>query len=339
MRDKPQVSAIVVSWNAKEHLARCLEHLAQQAPHELIVVENGSTDGSSELLSARSDLTVIDLENPGFGAANNAGARLAKGDYLLLVNSDCELQEDALRILAQVLDENPRVGIVAPLLRRPTGRLQRSAARGAGAARGARPPAARSPRGGGGEPSLLTELLKKTMLHRIVKYYTYGSWSYDEDRTVDWVSGACMMGRRELFKHVGGFDERFFMFMEDLDLFKRVRDAGYDVQFTTQTSAIHYGGASQSAVTTGMLLESERSVRLYFHKHHGPRAVTAIRVLSMIEAVVRSCFWMPALVAPRMRRHALSRLKAYPHLARGNLNPVVDDSCVVGRQRPSRIRS
>jgi GT2 family glycosyltransferase len=307
-----------VSWNAKEHLARCLEHLAQQAPHELIVVENGSTDGSSELLSARSDLTVIDLENPGFGAANNAGARLAKGDYLLLVNSDCELQEDALRILAQVLDENPRVGIVAPLLRRPTGRLQRSAGR---------------------EPSLLTELLKKTMLHRIVKYYTYGSWSYDEDRTVDWVSGACMMVRRELFKHVGGFDERFFMFMEDLDLCKRVRDAGYDVQFTTQTSAIHYGGASQSAVTTGMLLESERSVRLYFHKHHGPRAVTAIRVLSMIEAVVRSCFWMPALVAPRMRRHALSRLKAYPHLARGNLNPVVDDSCVVGRQRPSRIRS
>jgi N-acetylglucosaminyl-diphospho-decaprenol L-rhamnosyltransferase len=318
MRDKPRVSSIVVSWNAKEHLARCLEHLAQQAPHELIVVENGSTDGSSELLSARSDLTVIDLENPGFGAANNAGARLAKGDYLLLVNSDCELQEDALRILAQVLDENPRAGIVAPLLRHPTGRLQRSAGR---------------------EPSLLTELLKKTMLHRIVKYYTYGSWSYDEDRTVDWVSGACMMVRRELFKHVGGFDERFFMFMEDLDLCKRVRDAGYDVQFTTQASAIHHGGASQSAVTTGMLLESERSVRLYFHKHHGPRAVRAIRVLSMIEAVVRSCFWLPALVAPRIRRHALSRLKAYPHLARGNLNPVADDSCVVGRQRPSRIRS
>ena len=146
------------------------------------------------------------------------------------------------------------------------------------------------------------------------------------------------MVRREVFKHVDGFDERFFMFMEDLDLCKRVRDAGYDVQLTTQASAIHHGGASQSAVTTAMLLESERSVRLYFHKHHGPRGLRAIRVLSMVEAVVRSCFWLPALVVPRRRRYALSRLKAYPHLACGNLNPVVDDSCVVGRHKPCRIQ-
>ncbi|MGH2905078.1 MAG: glycosyltransferase family 2 protein [Solirubrobacteraceae bacterium] len=296
--DKLSVTAIVVSWNAKEHLVRCLEHLARQAPHELVVVDNGSTDGSREMLSDHRDMNLVNLENPGFGAANNVGARLSRGRYLLLVNSDCELQDDALRILAQVLAVNPRVGIVGPLLRQPNGRIQRSAGRA---------------------PNLVTEALNKTMLHRVIRYYTYGSWNHTDDRGVDWVCGACMMIRREVFENVGGFDERFFMFMEDVDLCKRVRDAGYEVRFTAQAAAVHHGGGSQAAVKTAMLLESERSVRMYFGKHHPRCTVRTVRLLSMIEAVIRSCFWIPALVVPHLRGEALARLRAYPHFIKKTL--------------------
>jgi N-acetylglucosaminyl-diphospho-decaprenol L-rhamnosyltransferase len=202
----PRVSVIVVSWNAREHLIACLDRLAVQEPHELIVLDNGSTDGSLELLRERGDLQLIQLENPGFGAANNVGAKHARGTYLLLLNSDCELDDGALATLADFLDSDPRAGIVGPMLRFPDGRLQRSMGRG---------------------PSLLTELLQKTMLHRIFSYGSYSPRTYYADRTPDWVTAACMLVRSEVFAAVGGFDEHFFMLMEDLDLCKRVRDAGF----------------------------------------------------------------------------------------------------------------
>jgi N-acetylglucosaminyl-diphospho-decaprenol L-rhamnosyltransferase len=295
----PRVSVIVVSWNAREHLLACLDRLAGQEPHELIVVDNGSTDGTVELLSARDDLRLLQLENPGFGAANNAGARLARGTYLLLLNSDCELDEGALATLAEHLDRHPRVGIVGPMLRFPDGRLQRSMGRG---------------------PSLLTELLQKTMLHRILPYGSYSPGSYRVDRAADWVTAACMMVRSDAFAAVGGFDERFFMLMEDLDLCRRVRDAGYEIDYTPRAGATHHLGGSRGAVHPAMVIEGERSARLYFAKHHGPRSVKALRVLSVLEAALRSAVTLPTLANPDTRASARARLHAYRSLAKRDLS-------------------
>jgi N-acetylglucosaminyl-diphospho-decaprenol L-rhamnosyltransferase len=306
----PRVSVIVVSWNAREHLIACLDRLAVQEPHELIVLDNGSTDGSLELLRERGDLQLIQLENPGFGAANNVGAKHARGTYLLLLNSDCELDDGALATLADFLDSDPRAGIVGPMLRFPDGRLQRSMGRG---------------------PSLLTELLQKTMLHRIFSYGSYSPRTYYADRTPDWVTAACMLVRSEVFAAVGGFDEHFFMLMEDLDLCKRVRDAGFAVHYTPRAGAVHHLGGSRGKVSRRMVIEGERSARRYFHKHHGPHAVKALRLLSVLEAAVRrrglasmgshTAVWLPMLASPRRRASALEHLRAYPSLLKRNLDP------------------
>ena len=307
---EPLVSVIIVSWNARAHLCRCLEHLEQQMPHELIVVDNGSTDGSREMLRERPDLQLIELDNPGFGAANNAAAKLAGGEYLLLLNSDCELDRNAMQLLADELRDDPRVGIVGPLLRFPNGRLQPSMGRA---------------------PTLLTEMLQKTMLHRLINYYTYSPRSYVSDRDADWVTGACMMVRRKLYEELGGFDEQFFMYMEDLDLCDRARAAGYAIRFTPRASAVHHLHGSHADVGTRMLLEREWSSRRYFLKHHGKSGMRALRALSVVEAVARSLVWLPALLVPKLRDQARYRLKAYPRLAWGNL-----DACL---HKSSRTRA
>jgi N-acetylglucosaminyl-diphospho-decaprenol L-rhamnosyltransferase len=295
----PRVSVIVVSWNAREHLAACLDRLSHQEPHELIVVDNGSTDGGLDMLRARDDLRLIELENPGFGAANNVGAEHASGRYLLLLNSDCELRAGTLDMLADYLDRDPQVAVVGPMLRFPDGRLQRSMGRA---------------------PSLLTELLNKTMLHRIFPYWTYSPGTYYSERDADWVTAACMLVRRDAFAAVEGFDEHFFMFMEDLDLCKRVRDAGYRVRYTPAAEAVHHLGGSRGTVHHSMVLEGERSVRRYFRKHHTPRAMKALRLLSALEAALRSAAWLPMLMRPSQRAAARERLRAYPSLAKRDLN-------------------
>lgn len=296
----PRVSVIVVSWNAREHLLACLDRLARQEPHELIVVDNGSSDGSLEMLRARDDLLLIELPNPGFGAANNVGAQHAGGRYLLLLNSDCELDDGALSVLADCLERNPQAGIVGPMLRFPDGRLQRSMGRA---------------------PSLFTELLQKTMLHRLFPYWTYSPRAYRSDRRADWVTAACMLVRSDAFAAVAGFDEQFFMLMEDLDLCKRVREAGYEIRYAAGARAVHHLGVSRGTVNQLMVREGERSARRYFHKHHGRRAEQALRVLSKFEAVIRSAVWLPMLASPSRRAQALEHLRAYPALARRDLGP------------------
>ncbi len=294
----PRVSVIVVSWNDREHLIACLDRLAKQEPHELIVADNGSTDGSLEALRAREHLLLIELENPGFGAANNVCARHAHGSYLLLLNSDCELDDGALSTLADYLDRDPRVGVLGPTLRFPDGRLQRSMGRA---------------------PSLLTELLQKTLLHRIFSYGSYSPRTYHADRTADWVTAACMLVRSDAFATVGGFDERFFMMMEDLDLCKRIREAGFEVRYTALASAVHHLGSSRKKVNRWMVLESERSLRRYFRKHHGERTVRAVRVLSALGAAIRSAAWLALLASPNHRTSALEHLRAYPSLLKRDL--------------------
>lgn len=311
----PRVSVIVVSWNARAHLIRCLEHLQRQAPHELIVVDNGSTDGSRELLCEQPELLLLELDNPGFGVANNVAAKRAGGEYLLLLNSDCELDANAIQTMTEELDRDPRVGIVGPLLRFPDGRLQRSMGRA---------------------PTLLTETLQKTMLHRLINYYTYSPRSYTSERNADWVTGACMMIRRSLYEELDGFDEQFFMYMEDLDLCDRARAAGFEVRFTPRASAVHQLHGSHADVSTRMLLEREWSGRRYFLKHHGESGMRALRVLSVIEAAARSIVWLPALLTPKCRSQALYRLRAYPHLAWGDLDGYLHKLPATGAQPSAR---
>jgi GT2 family glycosyltransferase len=293
----PRVTVIVVAFDGREYVERCLASLAGQEPHELIVVDNGSTDGTREFLERRLGAALLKLNNPGFGAANNFAARRARGRYLLFLNSDCELAPGAIATLATTLDRYPSIWAAAPRLHTANGGFQRSAGR---------------------RPTLFTELLNKTMAHRILPFFTYGRWRFTGDRTVDWVTGACMLMRASAFARIGGFDERFFMFMEDLDLCARVRASGGQIRFTDTAAAVHHGGASSTDldVRARMLAEGERASRLYFAKHHGPRAALAVRWMTLVTAGARWILWLALLAVPRYQDRALARIRAYPVVIR-----------------------
>jgi len=295
-RPDPRVTVIVVTFNARAYVERCLASLRGQEAHELIVVDNGSSDGTREMLERRFGERLLKLDNPGFGAANNAAARRARGRYLLLLNSDCELGPDAIRALADHLDESPSTWLVAPRLHCADGAAQRSVGR---------------------TPTLTTELLNKSMLHRCLPVFTYGRWGFTGEREVDWATGACAMVRACAFRAVGGFDEGFFMFMEDLDLCARLRAAGGRLWFTDTVRALHHGGASsrEVPVKARMLVEGERASRRYFRKHHGERATIAIRVMTVLATALRCLVWLPGLALPRYRPSAVARLLAYPRVA------------------------
>jgi N-acetylglucosaminyl-diphospho-decaprenol L-rhamnosyltransferase len=293
----PRVSVVIVVWNGLDYVKRCLASLASQEPHELIVVDNGSTDGTRELLEKQVGSALIKLDNPGFGAANNAAAKRARGGYLLFLNSDCELGPDAIGTLATILDRSPGAWLAAPRLRSPDGRIQRSVGRA---------------------PTLFTEFLNKSMLHRVLPLFTYGRWNFTGDRPVDWATGACMMVRADSFKQIGGFDEGFFMFMEDVDLCVRLRAAGGELRFTDAAWGVHHGGASSNDVTVKarMLIESERASRRYFRKHHGEAAVACVRTMTALTATARFLLGLVGAVIPSYRRMGLARVRAYPLVIR-----------------------
>jgi GT2 family glycosyltransferase len=227
------VSVIIVSWNTRELLRRCLasvcDHLSDVA-HEVIVVDNESLDGSREMVT--SEFPAVRLvendENRGFGAANNQAMRLAQGRWLLLLNSDTYLVDDSVARLFQRVDAERDIGVAQCQLVFPDGRVQYSTHR---------------------FPSLpLTVFeglgLYKLFPRRAPDLLLRGYWEHDSEKDVDWVIGAFMLVRREVFEETGGFDEGLFMYGEDREWCFRIRERGWRIRYYPWASIIHVGHAS-----------------------------------------------------------------------------------------------
>jgi len=254
----PEVSIIVPSWNTRDLLSECLRSIAQTSTDldcETLVIDNASTDGSDTLVRERfPQVRVIrNVENAGFARAANRGAAASTGRYLLLLNSDAWLQPGALRALLTLATEQPRCGIVGAQLRNADGSFQASHA---------------------SFPTLAQEFLMLSGLGRAL----YGPWypSHGPDagraRRVDYVGGACLLARRAAFDDVGGLDEGFFMYAEEIDLCLRLRQAGWEVWYQPAAQVIHVGHASSRHRRTEREGDLYRSRVRFFRKHHGPRA-------------------------------------------------------------------
>ena len=291
------VSVIIVNWNGAHLLRECLQPLCAEGSDrlQLIVVDNGSADGSVDLL--RSEFPEVTLianpDNRGFAVANNQGIRAATGHYALLLNNDTVPDPRAITALAEFLDEHPRAAVAGPTLVNADGSPQDSCGPG---------------------PNLVTELLGKSMLHRLLPGRR--SWAPTEDRKVDWVTGAALCIRREVALELGGLDEQMFMFYEDLDLCARVREAGHEVWFVATPPIVHLGGATRRTVEARSLVDSYRSTDRYFRVHGPAWRRKLIRLLTLPEMLGRALLWSVLLVFPRQRSLAKSRLDAYRQICR-----------------------
>ncbi len=253
------ISVLVVNHDGREHLRRCLERLAAQEDTyvEVIVVDNASTDGSALMVrEAFPACRLIALDhNVGFGAANNVAAEAARGDRLLLLNSDAWLEDGALPRLAAALDADPRLALAAPELRYPDGRRQFAWAPETGVF-------------GEAVQKLRNRFEARPWAHRLPPRWLRPLTG------PGWFSAACVLVRRRAFEEVGGFDERFFLYFEDVDLCRRLRQAGWKLGAVPGAVATHVKGGSRPEGRGEV--EYRRAQLAYYEKH---RPVWEVRYL------------------------------------------------------------
>ena len=230
------VSVVIVSYESRPLLERCLAALAADAGRtastEVIVVDQDSQDGTAAWLAAeRPEVRLVALpENVGFGAGNNRGAEVATGRWLLLLNSDAFVRPGAIDELVRFAEARPSAGVVGPRLLWPDGRLQRSCRRFPTVSR------------------LATEYLylrKLAPRSRALNGFYCGDFDHATARRVDWLTGACLLVRRDLFEQLGGFDEAFFLYSEEVDLLYRAAQLGAETWFDPAAEVVHVWGGTR----------------------------------------------------------------------------------------------
>jgi GT2 family glycosyltransferase len=255
----PDVTVVVVTWNALPWVERCLESVAGR---DVIVVDNGSTDGTVAFVRDRyPGVRVIEQENRGMGGGNNSGMRAATGRYFFLLNSDAWVVGEGLDNLVAFADAHPDAAVVGPRLLNQDGTLQRSVR---------------------AEPTLWRVATEYLFIRRLAPRTNLlnplyvGGFDHRSVRESDWLSGAALLVRREAADEVGLFDEDFFLFGEEVDWMTRFRRAGWKVYFDPEAEVVHVGGASHGG---RMYVENLRGHLRWFDKHKGPNAAEHARRL------------------------------------------------------------
>jgi len=255
-RESSGLDIIIVSFNCRDVLAGCLRSLVSAPPlrpHRLVVVDNGSTDGTvAYLRTHHPDVRVIEPGgNIGFAAANNIAIRATTGDLVLLLNPDTVVTPGALDRLCQALESSAKAGVAGPRIVDGTGRAELSFGR---------------------MLSPLSELRQKLL---VVGNDRGTGWATRlVDRMTrrrghpDWVSGACLLIRRQVLEQAGLLDERYFMYAEDVDLCAAVRGKGHDVLFVPEAEIIHLRGRSRDAAPAATRHAYRRSHVAFYEKHH-----------------------------------------------------------------------
>jgi N-acetylglucosaminyl-diphospho-decaprenol L-rhamnosyltransferase len=286
------LAAVVVTYNS----AHVIEGLLDSMPGALgglratvIVVDNGSTDGTPGLVAARSDCRLIKDTNRGYAAGINVGIRQA-GDVpaVLVLNPDVRMGPGSIPPLLAAL-QIPGTGITAPQIRTCEGGLEYSLRR---------------------EPTILRGIgLNRTGLAVFSEYVTPGS-AYARGRTADWALGAVLMMSRECLASVGEWDESFFLYSEETDYCLQARDLGLATRYVPESVAVHIGGQSGQSNTTHAMQAVNR-VRLYRRRHRAPASLVylAVNALSELSWALRgnsrSWFAVKALLRPRLRPQEL----------------------------------
>jgi GT2 family glycosyltransferase len=297
------LSIVIVSWNTWHLLQPCLKALqkacgAVSGRCETIVVDNASADSTVERLQREFPwvIAVANGTNRGFAAATNQGILASAGTYVLLLNPDTEVDRMALAQLIEHLDAHPDVGAAGPRVVGVRGDLQESCFP---------------------LPTLTREGWRLLHLDRLwpLARYRLQAWIERGPRRVEALQGCCLLVRRSVFGQIGVLDEQFFIYTEEVDLCRRMQDAGWRLCWLPGATIVHYGGESTRQVARQMFLQLYRSKVQYFRKHAGNAGAWAYKGMLVAAAVPRIA--VPALLLalqPRRRRGLQAMIGNYSAL-------------------------
>lgn len=272
-----KLSIVIICWNDSRVIEDCLRSIFEsvhEIDYEVIVSDNGSTDGSVERIRAQFPAVRL-LENRanlGFARGNNVGIRAALGEYILILNPDTIIHDASLDRWIEFADRHPDVGGFGCKVLNTDGSFQNS-----------------------GRPfptpwrMLIAALYLQPLGYLSSKFVSdsYRGWHGDVEREVDWHSGCCVMFRGALLKSLGGFDERFFYQFEEVDLCYRVWKAGYPIRFTPEATITHLGGQSVGRFPVRFAIETCRNGYRYYYKHFGKKGAKRFRNVLLIHYGVR----------------------------------------------------
>ncbi len=281
------LSIIIISFNTEKLTRECVNSVFKNTKgitFEIIVIDNASHDGSVLTLKKFEQKypnvkIILNNENTGFGLANNQGIKVARGRYVLLLNSDTLVLDNVLGEMVSWMDKNPKVGISSSALKFKNGSIQGT---------------------GGYFPTLLRVLTWMSFIDDIPGFTNilksfhpmHGLSPFDKNvdffkkkKQMDWLTGAFFLIRREVLTKVGGFDKDYFMYVEEVDLCYRAKKAGWQIWYLPKWSIIHYGGASSTAEFP--LINEVKGLKTFYKKHMQSWKYNALRVLLKLGALLR----------------------------------------------------
>ena len=270
------LSVIIVNYNTADELRACIQSVKKQTAgisYEIIVVDNNSHDHSKSML--KNEFATVECHflqfNSGFSYANNYAMERSESEFILLLNPDTFLIENSLKVMVDFMRSNPAVGAIGPVVEDPNGNLQLSMSR---------------------FPDLKLQLLDALYLQGALKRYALtedqrGSIASKIPFEVDWVSGGCIMLRKAIYNEIGGLDEQFHLFSEDVDWCLRIKEGGWNIYCLPNTKVIHIGGASISKNYFTLVSNRFRSRLIYARKHFNKLEFFAVRIITLLGLSLR----------------------------------------------------
>lgn len=276
------LSIIITSFNTKDLLTTCIKSIfkfTKNINFEVIVVDNNSTDGSAEAAKALGSVIIKNKENLGFATANNQGFKISRGKYILFLNSDTEINDNVLGEMISWMKDNTTVGVSSSALRNKDGSMQAT---------------------GGYFPTLprvfswmtiqdlpfVDNIIKPFHPYHAKSFFSKGDSFYRSKKELDWVTGAFLLCRREALEKIKGWDETFFMYVEEVDLCFRVKQMGYSIWYLPKWNITHLGGAS-SKTSEFSLISEYKGVIKFYAKHYPSWQLPILRLILKIGALGR----------------------------------------------------
>lgn len=292
--DRVDVSIIIVTWNAARFIQNCLTSIFDEAVDvsvEVLVIDNASEDGTPDIIEKNFPQVVLlrSEKNLGFARANNKAAGISQGRHILFLNPDTMILSNALSRLVCILDGNSDAGAAGCKLLDFEGRLQRTCAR-----------AFPTPWNQFAEIALLSKLFPRS---KFFTGYEMGYWDHAGRAIVECLSGACFLIKNDVFRQISGFDESYFMYAEDIDLFYKLKERGFKVVYDGGSTVLHYAGGSSEKVgqvAFAAVMQHEANYRFMLNRYGRSEAIrykvttwigSALRLSIILNMILATSIW------------------------------------------------